>query len=220
MAPIIDLGLAMTSADPDWDAPLDVEAYMKLVSPAATIKGMFPSVLVAAARRLRVTLPHAQLRFVPFNDYPLRLHMELLVEAAAAFYPHLSTRRGLRKLGHYACGAFLGSTIGKIVFAGIEHPQHVPNAIHGMVRAYEIGTNLGKPFVHVVSIGEREALLQVDGLPSFLDSHHIGVVEGLFRFCGVEGTAIVKASSLTSGEIECRWVSPPSKPSRPSPAPG
>jgi hypothetical protein len=83
-----------------------------------------------------------------------------------------------------------------------------------MVRAYT--TSLGKPTPHV-EVQELDAngcIVRLTDFWLFLDSHQVGILEGVCRACGVQGEMRVALESPSRGEIECRWeVGPESRPS-------
>src|ERR1700689_5287370 len=102
---------------PDWDAPLDVAAYVDVMPPNARIKGMYAAAIVDAARGRGVVLPTARERYLAFQDVPMREFTTLLVEAAHAFFPAETLRSGLRRLGRSTHGIFAQSVVGRVVLS-------------------------------------------------------------------------------------------------------
>lgn len=191
--------------DPPWDQPLDVEAALARVPEGETIKGMFLQPMLTSAKAKGVTFIGARDRYVPFQDYPLREHAALLVAGAAALYPQLSVRQGLRRLGRYAQAALTDSTIGRVIWSTA---VDVPTALAAMAKAYAIAHP--KSEVEIVDVADRALVLRVARIWWFLDSHHVGCFEGAMKAVGVEGTVKLKLSSWSAGDLQCRWLTLPS----------
>ncbi|MGZ3417118.1 MAG: DUF2378 family protein [Polyangiales bacterium] len=186
--------------DPDWSAPLDVDAYLARTPATETIKGMFvaPVIKAAAAKGHKLTL--ARDRYLPFQDYPLREHMANLAEAARLIYPQRSIREGLRRLGRGALGVMLDSTVGRVVWAAATDPVR---AIDAIVKTYSI--------VHagcVVTVVDRTpgaVIVHCERVFTFLDCHHVGVFESALEGIKVEGQVKVKLQTPISGELLCSY---------------
>ncbi|MBL8717931.1 MAG: DUF2378 family protein [Myxococcales bacterium] len=194
------MNVAPPFVDPPWDAPLDVEAALQHTPANATMKGMFLDAMVEGAKKRGVTLGGARARYVPFHDYPIREHMALLVESAHAFYPDLSLRQGLRKLGRGAHAALIASVVGRVVWATA---SDVRTAIEAMVKGYTISVPSCR--LSVIECTDRQVTLRVEHVYWFLDSHHVGVFEGAMRAGGVDGAVRVRLSSPSDGELSCAW---------------
>jgi uncharacterized protein (TIGR02265 family) len=199
---------------PDWDAPLDTDAYIRAVPAGAVIKGMYPAAIAAEAKRRGLKLPHAGDKYVPFHDYPLRDHLHLLVEAARAFSPDRSTRSALRKIGRAAVGVFLNSTLGRAALGGLTQPEATRLALIGITRAYTTSVGKPSPHVEVKETSDTSCIVKVSDFWIFLDSHQIGILEGVCRACGVRCDVLVASDGLANGELACSWEPAPA--SRPS----
>jgi uncharacterized protein (TIGR02265 family) len=186
--------------EPRWDAPLDADAAIGRIPVEATISGMFPQALAIEARRRGFNLPSARPKYVSFTFYPLREHSRLLVETCHRFYPTLSLREALRHIGHYAPKAMAGSTLGRIMFGTVSGVQEMVTA---MVKAYPLNTRPAD--VKVFSTGPGYAIVQLDQVYHFLDSHHVGAFEGVFKHVGVKGRVLFAQRSLSAGDIKLEW---------------
>ncbi len=186
--------------DPPWDAALDVERVFASISPDAKISGMFFAALVAAARTRGLALPSARERYVSFTFYPVAEIARLLVEAAERFFPERTLRQALRSLGKSAPDAFLASTLGKVTLGSTEG---VHAAIAAMANAYDL--NLRPSRVSTVDSGPRWAIVRLDKIPYFLDSHHVGTFEGILRFAGVKGSVRLASRSPMSADLLVAW---------------
>jgi uncharacterized protein (TIGR02265 family) len=186
--------------DPPWDAPLEVERVLAIIPADAKISGMFFVALVAGAKARSQTLPSARERYVPFNFYPVAELARLLVEASERFYPGRSLRHALRTLGRSAPEAFLASTLGKVTLGSTEG---VHAAVAAMGNAYEL--NLRPSRVSTTDSGANWAVVRLDKVLYFLDSHHVGSFEGVLRFAKVTGTVQLASRSPGSADFLLTW---------------
>jgi uncharacterized protein (TIGR02265 family) len=198
---------------PPWDAPLDVNAEIEGLPKGATMKGLFMLPMVAEAQSRGVTLPAARDRYLPFSDYPLAEHARLLVESAHSFYPNLTTRRGLRKLGHAAVHAFRQATIGKVMWATV---SSVDSALEAASKTYSIAV----PSSHLSTLERspgRAVVRLWGGAHCFLDSNHVGTLEGVLRASQVEGSVAVRVESRFVADYLLTWRVSSLPPGRGSP---
>jgi uncharacterized protein (TIGR02265 family) len=186
--------------DPPWDAPLDRERVVAAIPVDSKISGMFFVALVAGARTRGVALPSARERYVGFNFYPVAELARLLVEAADRFYPDRTLRQALRALGKAAPGAFLASTLGKVTLGSTEG---VHAAVGAMANAYEL--NLRPSHVATLDTGPSWAIVRLNKVSYFLDSHHVGTFEGILKFAGVKGSVQVASRAATSADFLLAW---------------
>ena len=134
-------------------------------------------------------------------DYPLIEHARLLVEAARAFTPELSLRLGLRRLGQHGVDAFRRSTVGRVMWSGATDPLAGFDVI---AKAYTITSP--PTSIEILERGPGRVLMRAEHVHSFLDSHHIGVFEGILRACGVVGEVLIRLDSPSGGELLCTWT--------------
>jgi uncharacterized protein (TIGR02265 family) len=166
--------------EPNWQAPLDPQKILLAISESATITGMFLEPIVKEARRHRIALPSARDRYVAFRFYPVREHVRLLAEACALFYPDRPVRLALRSLGRAAPAALLTSTLGR---ASVGSAQGTQAIIEAMAKSYSV--NLPGSNVTLLEHSKSDCIVRMQGVPYFLDSHHVGVFEGVLRYAGV-----------------------------------
>jgi uncharacterized protein (TIGR02265 family) len=187
-------------ADPPWHAPLDAARVLRAIPPGAKIAGMFFLALAEGAERRRVVLPFPRERYLPFGFYPVSEFVPLLVEAAERFHPELSLRRGLRRIGTVGPTAFLSSTLGKVTLGASEG---VHAAVSAIASTYAI--NVKPSRCDVKETNERSMVVELDQVPYFLDSHHVGVFEGTLDFAGVRGTVQIRSRSEKSAQLRLAW---------------
>src|ERR1700722_1863867 len=191
--------------DPPWEAPLDVERALAIIPADAQISGMFFSYLVAAAKAQGFVLSLARERYLSFKFYPVADLARLVLGAVPLLFPGRPLRAALRTLGKRSPNAFLSSTLGKVTLGSTEG---VHAALAAIANAYEL--NLRPSRVTILDKGPRWAVVRLEKVCYFLDSHHVGTFEGIFRFAGVNGTARIASRGPASADLLLTW-DPPAK---------
>jgi uncharacterized protein (TIGR02265 family) len=186
--------------EPPWSAPLDVDAVLRAIPSTATISGMFIAPLVLEAKRLGVTLPSARERYVAFSFYPLIEHVQVLVETCQRVYPGVPLRQALRKLGRGAPTALVASTLGKVVLAAAAGAHDVIDAI---AKAYPL--NARPSSVTVLERGVRRAVVRLEEVHYFADSHHVGAFEGSLKYAGVRGKVLISPRGKAAVDLLLEW---------------
>jgi len=187
--------------EPPWRAPLDAEAELRAIPSTATISGMFLAPLVLEAKRCGVVLPSARDRYVPFTFYPLVEHCRLLVESCRLLHRDRPLRQALRKLGRGAPHALVASTLGRVVLGSAEG---VHDVIRAMAKAYPLNARPSR--VTVLEAGSGRALVRLEDVHYFLDSHHVGAFEGVLRFAQVEGRVLVARRGRAAADLLLEWA--------------
>jgi uncharacterized protein (TIGR02265 family) len=186
---------------PDFDRPIDIQEYVSLVPPTATIKGMFITALLEALGPRRKCLQQGRARYVAFKDYPLVDQVRLVAEVAELLYPDAALREAIRRIGHAVYPAFAASLLGKVLFAAVGRD---PSAlIRAGAKAYEMSASVGK--VEIVQLSPRSALLHLREMYNYIDCYQVGVFEGAFSVLGLVPALRMRLDSLTSGVFELRW---------------
>lgn len=174
--------------EPPWQSPLDAEAALRAIPPSATITGMFIDAVVKLAGEKGHAVPSARARYVAFQTYPLREHCEVLCEVGAKLYPDVGLRQALRRLGKGAPHVLMQSTIGRVVLGSAEGPLA---SLKAMADSYTHHMRPGN--LEVSATGERAAVVKLTDVYNFLDSHNVGVFEGLMRHAGLEGRVLIQS---------------------------
>jgi hypothetical protein len=195
--------------EPPWAAPLDVRSVLDAIPADATISGMFIAPLAIEAKRVGVHLPSARDRYLPYRFYPLVEHAKVLVETCERIHPGLSIRQALRKLGRGAPRALVASTLGKVVLASAEGVHEVVDA---MAKAYPLNARPSR--VEVLERTSGRAVVRMEEVHYFIDSHHVGAFEGALRYAGVNGRVLIAARSEASADLLLEWDARASTPSR------
>lgn len=188
--------------EPDWQSPIDLAKTLASIPEARTISGMFLEPCVREARRFGKQLPSARERYVAFRFYPVREHVQLLVEACAMFYPSMPTRAALRKLGRAAPAALLTSTLGR---ATVGVAQGTLSIMDAMAKSYSV--NLPGAEVTIMDAAANHCVVRMRSVPYFVDSHHVGAFEGVLRYAGVEGEVRLRLISSGDADLFCSWRS-------------
>jgi len=153
------------------------------------------------AKQRGVVLPSARESYVGFRQYLLREHATLMVEAARAVWPNESLREGLRRMGRGSPRALVQSMIGRVVLGSVEGPREI---LRAMAKSYALHT---KPAtLEVVHDEPGRAIVRAKDVLYFLDSHHVGVFEGVLKYAEVEaGRVRIHAWSDTEADLLCEW---------------
>jgi uncharacterized protein (TIGR02265 family) len=185
---------------PDWNAPLDVASYVDSTPRTARIKGMFPAAVADSARARGVPLPSARERYLPFADVPVTEFAMMLVEAAQGFFPNAPLRSALRELGRSAYPVLVQSMVGRVV---LSTAADMPSGLNAAIKAYSVA--LPHSRVEIAELSKQRAVVTLRHIYYFLDSHHVGVFEGLARPLGVRLTTRVRMRSKFDGDFELSW---------------
>ena len=186
--------------EPPWAKPLDAERVLAKIPETASIAGMFFLALQDGAERRQVQLSFPKARYLPFGFYPVREFAPLLVQAAGAFYPQVSLREGLRRIGTAGPVAFLSSTLGKVTLGASEGVHATVSAI---AKTYAINTRPSR--CEVKNAGPRSMIVSLDDVMYFLDCHHVGVFEGTLQYAGVDGRCRIASRGDTAADLLLEW---------------
>lgn len=181
--------------------PLDVDAYVRLVQPGATVKGMqFQGLLDECALHGRA-IPGR--RYVGFRDYPGEELVELLAMCAERLYPDEPPREGLRRLGRIAYPTLKKSLLGKIVFGALG--TDIRALLTLVTKAYQLSGNTGH--ASVLEVGDGEAIIHLEGIYTFIDAWHVGIIEGAVTTYAKDPIVKIKRLSPTAADFWVRWTS-------------
>ena len=192
---------------PDFTSDLDVEAWVGRCPSEATTRGMFLTSCADMGRRAapsRVDEVYAGLtarRWTPFLDYPLRDMMRLMVNVTRLRWPHEPLREGLRRVGWTSYSTFQDSMAGRIIFA--VGPKDMESKM-GLV-AKGVSLSVSHAILTPRRMADRHWRLDYDHVYCFLDSHHVGIVEGYVRAHGFAAQIGIRAESPDRATFDLRW---------------
>lgn len=162
--------------------------------------GVFLAAVRDVARARGIQVPSARERYTAFQPYPLREHCQLLVEVSRAVFPRARLRDALRRMGRGAPGILVSSLVGRVMLGSAEGPHAT---LRAMCQSYMVHM---KPCrLEVVEIDERRAVVRMNEIYNFLDSHNVGVFEGVLHHAGVEGRVKIASYSETEADLLCEW---------------
>jgi uncharacterized protein (TIGR02265 family) len=190
----------MRFVEPPWNEPIDAAAVIRSVPQNALIRGYMTMPMIAVAKGRDPAWTGPRERYLPFNFYSLREHVEIMVALARAVYPDLPLREALRKLGRGAPNALLTTTVGKVTMGAAAGVQ---NLVEAFASGYEVSV---RPCTaQIVSHGSRHVIVSLATAPYFLDCHHVGAWEGVLKYAGVRGTVKICVTDETSANYLLEW---------------
>jgi uncharacterized protein (TIGR02265 family) len=183
---------------PDFTAPVDAAAQKRLVPPGGTVKGMQLQALVDECTRRGHTVDK---RFSSFRDYSGEVLIDLLIESAALCHPRVPPREGLRRIGHIAYPTLAQSMIGRVVFGLVGSD---PRSLISLVsKGYALSNSSGQ--ASVIEVDDKAAVFRLQGIYSFVDAWHVGIIEGGIGTMGHKCTVRIKLRSPTSADFLVEW---------------
>ncbi len=186
-------------SEPRWNDPIDVDAAIRACPEAMQLNGIMSMALVDAAATVGKTLQSALPRFLPFQPYPLRGHMLLLREAASAVFPNDPMRIAFRRFGRGVRNVVLATAYGRVTFG---RQLNARDTVAALTRCYRV--MLGSQ-VEGALLDERCADVEMRDIHYFLDSLHVGTVEGIFIGSGIKPRVLVKMHDATNATFRIRW---------------
>lgn len=182
---------------PDWNEPIDVPARIRATPPEATVKGMFIEAPIAVAQRRSGQRPGRR-EYIPFKDYPVAEHNQVLVACAMAGYPDVPLREGLRRLGRDALRTFLESLAGRVVFAAAG--RNFDAALGLVAKSYGITGPVGS--AAVTARTPDAAVVQLRRCYNFPDCYHVGVFEAAMDHFREKGEVLIRVLSVCDVDIK------------------
>ncbi len=192
---------------PDFAADLDVEACIARCPASATAKGMF---LSGAAEMGRRAAPSRQeeifsglvrQRWTPFLDYSLRDNMRIMVNVTRLRWPRETVREGLRRVGWTAYPTFAESMAGRVILGVVNKDLEAKFSV--VTRGFSLSVSHAR--VTPRRIGDRHWQLEYVDVYCFLDSYHVGILEGVVRTHGLVPDIRIQLTSPESGTMDLRW---------------
>jgi len=192
---------------PRVEHPIDLNAHIAALPSGAACKGLF---FLDLEDRVRKVAPTANLadradvaprRYVAFREYPYSDLMRYLVAAASILHRAVPLGEGLRRLGAGAYDAFLGSHVGRVVLGAFG--KHLDAILTHGKRAYQLCINFGD--IRVEPIERGHVRYHFAGMPAFLETYQVGVVEAAFAATGNRGEVLVQMKNLGEAVFDIQW---------------
>lgn len=186
---------------PDFAAPLDVDEAIRAAPAEATVKGMFLQAALDDVRAAGLTLPTTE-SYKPFKDYPVTEFCRVLADCARLLHPDVPLREAMRRMGRRAFPTFKETLLGRVLFGVLGN--HLTAVLRSSARWLELSQSHGRLVVQ--DIDDGHAVLKFSNVYTFLDSYHVGLIEGTMAACQARGTVEVHLDSPWAGELLVRWV--------------
>lgn len=183
----------------ETDPYLEIERRVRSCQPNAYVKGMFFESLAQRAARSGKRIGRD--RYVQFQGYPLREWIEFLPQVAQTVHPSDAARTGIQKLGAIGYRTLAESTAGRVLFSMAGQNPRV--AVTLIARAYKVIGSPGR--VEVVEQSGGGAVIAFRDIWAFVDSWHVGALEGALRGFGIDGRVLVRRYSIENADLEVRW---------------
>jgi uncharacterized protein (TIGR02265 family) len=141
-------------------------------------------------------------RYVAFRDYPLDESLKLTVASARALFPRYPLGEGLRRSGQAMFDALLNTHVGRSVFGVLG--RDVDLVLLAWPKAHSLLVNTGE--IIAEKTGYRTFTFRATRVHPFLETFHVGLVEGAVRHCGERCRISIALDDLTDGTIELRLL--------------
>jgi uncharacterized protein (TIGR02265 family) len=188
--------------------PIDADRYIKACPLSATTLGTFFHNVRQAVWETTGGVPKSLLtglsreRWISFRQYELREFMLMLVNAARILHGDVPLAEGLRRLGRLAYPSFASTMAGRVVLfafgSGLEQMAET------LPKAYAIGVPDAN--IEVTKLATRHYRIRYTNVHCFVDTYHLGVIEGAFIAQRVQPKVVVRPGSrICDAEIEGIW---------------
>ena len=187
---------------------IDPNLYIRSCPAAATTLGTFFHHVREAVTESTGSLPYrlftglTRESWISFRSYQLREFMQLLVNAARILHADQPLGEGLRRLGWLAYPSFASTMAGRVVlFAFGEGLEQMAEALP---KAYTLG--VPDAHVEVKKLALRHYRVRYSNVHCFVDTYHLGVIEGAFKAQHIVPHLIVRPGKrICDAEVEGYW---------------
>lgn len=172
----------------DFTRPLDVEHARAAIPPTATVRGLM-------FRSIEPSAEHA-----PFAEYPAGEYFDVCIATARSRWPDVSLREGLRRVARLGFPSFANTAAGKVMFGVFKNRVQFLLTLGNAAARFA-----GMPgTVTVIEQTPRSVVLRMVGNCFPVDAMHVGALEGMLSFCGVEATVRLRETS-DAFELYAEW---------------
>jgi uncharacterized protein (TIGR02265 family) len=186
---------------------VDLDAHLKIVPAKAACKGMFFADLFkmvegkATPEEIATRAGVQHRRYVSFVDYPYTDLLKLTVEVAKIAHPKLPTGDAIRLIGRRCYFTLLGSQVGRVLLMSLG--MDAEKVFLAAPKACRIVLNFGR--FSAERVGERHVRFVCEGYPSFLESYHVGAIEGCLEHFGDRGEVRIALKDLGTATFDITW---------------
>jgi uncharacterized protein (TIGR02265 family) len=184
---------------PDFREPLDIEPLLRACTDEHRIKGLFFDAAQKSARRLGLDAPMG--RYTAFKEYPTAEYVRVVSAWVTAESLSQPPRQLLRMMGRDAFDAFRATVVGKVIVAAAG--DDLVDLLRAAGRAYSVSIT---PGTLVPRVGQGRADIEIRDIPTFADSYHVGVFEGVLAAYKAVGIVRVQRHSPVSVNLLIEWT--------------
>ncbi len=193
---------AIEYTGPKLTHDVDVERYVRACPSGATTQGTFFRFLREAVEKRIGPNPRLleglrNTEWTAFRKYPLRDFMQLSLNAARVAYGRDALSEGLRRVGWLAFPSFAATMAGRVVLFAFG--ERLENVISTLPKAYAVA--VPGTVVEIQQLGPRRYRATMRNAYNFVDTYHLGVLEGAALALGHQPRITVKL-----GERPCDAV--------------
>jgi uncharacterized protein (TIGR02265 family) len=137
-----------------------------------------------------------------FRKYPMRDFMRLSVNAARIAHGGDALSEGLRRVGWLAFQSFSATMAGRVVLFAFG--ERLENVIWALPKAYEV--SVPGAVIETEELGPRRYRIRMQNLYNFVDTYHLGVLEGAILAMGFQPTiAVTVGERICDATFEGGW---------------
>jgi uncharacterized protein (TIGR02265 family) len=164
---------------------VDVDAHLRACPPTATTRGTFFQFLVDVVhdKRHRADIFDGvgSRRWVPWNNYPLIDFMRMAINVVRILHRERAVGEGLRSIGRMAYPSFANTMAGRVILHAFG--DDIDAMMLAVPRAYAVSVSHLK--VTSTRLGPRHWQVQMRDVFNFVETYHLGVLEGALLARGV-----------------------------------
>lgn len=186
--------------EPDWSKLLSIDHYRRNTPRDVRLRGHFFSLVQNQAREAGIPLCD-QDRYYSFKLYPVHRFYDLVEDAIPALYPDDTIRTALRMLGQRAYPSFFQTRMGRMLFAAFGN--NVSLIYRAARRGYALTISTGS--AEALEYSSRHVILAVRDMYTFVDSYHVGLMEGVLTHHDCIGRVGIERLSDTDVNMAIVW---------------
>lgn len=198
---------ALDFTGPKLTHDVDVDRYLRACPARSTTQGTYFRYLrdaieadFGADPRLLAGLETAD--WLAFRKYPMRDFMRLSINAMRIAHAGEASSEGLRRLGWLAFPSFSATMAGRVVLFAFG--ERLENVIRALPRAYAV--SVPGAVIETEELGPRRYRITMKNLYNFVDTYHLGVLEGAVLAMGFQPVITVRAGDrLCDAVFEGGW---------------
>jgi uncharacterized protein (TIGR02265 family) len=194
---------------PSWSDDVSLEQYLAACPSSAETLGTFFTHVRDLVEQATGSVPDtlfegvSKRHWVPFRAYSLRDFMRMAHMAARLVYPDRPLSDGLRRIGWRSYPSFAATMAGRVVLFALG--DDLEAVVRASPKAYGIGLPGAKVAAH--ELDARHWRYEMQGVFSFVDSYHYGVLEGaILAFSRVPDIRLRRLDRSSDAEFDVRWT--------------